>query len=437
MQVEKNHIYELVINEDIDGVYAVSLVDEPAIEKDFVYFSKVKQIDNKEIIEFQSINEEKREVVGVLLIPNQQIFRRDKNGIDYYVYMSEETVYETQKKFFRDKNQSNTTIQHNLMAEGNYIFESYITETEKDTKAIKYGYTDLPKGSWIVKMKIDNDETWDLIKNKEIKGFSIEGLYDLNKTNKIKNKMSKTKNKNSKLNSMFKKFVELFKEELKFEYVSVETEEGLLELYVNVEESKVYVIKDEEITSEFAPQGEHTLEDGRTLVVGDNGEFISVSEKDLSEVEMEDKEEKKEEAEMEEDKLEPIEVAKLEDGTEVKIFEHDGQMVAMIGEGFAPAGEHKFEDGSIIEVAEEGIIIATTPSEEVVMKEDDKKEKTDYSAVLKELKSLRTEVAELKKVNAKLSKLPADSKIDLSKVTPSKPLEKWELMLHNLQNNKK
>lgn len=166
-------IVELVISEENEAltIDAISLVTNPAIEQDFVYFSK-----EKNNLTFAKVDEEKRELISPALIPNKQIFRYDANtDSEYYVYFSKNTVKFAAYSYLKHNNHHKATEQHNDRVSGVLTVESWIKEGDKD-KSNMYGY-DLPVGTWFVKMKIENDEIWNRIKSGELKGLSIEGYF--------------------------------------------------------------------------------------------------------------------------------------------------------------------------------------------------------------------------------------------------------------------
>tara|TARA_R100001463_G_scaffold55868_1_gene107678 strand:+ start:139 stop:852 length:714 start_codon:yes stop_codon:yes gene_type:complete len=173
-------IVELVINDDNQelAIDAISLVSAPAIEQDFVYFGK-----EKNNLTFAKVDQEKRMLVSPALIPNKQIFRYDPNtDSEYYVYFSPETVRKSAELYLKHNNHHKATHEHNERVSGVLTTESWIIEDPKMDKSRLYGY-DLPKGTWMVSMKINNDELWNKIKAGELKGLSIEGYF----TDKMEN----------------------------------------------------------------------------------------------------------------------------------------------------------------------------------------------------------------------------------------------------------
>ena len=164
-------IVELILdeeNEEMVGIEAVSIVENPAIESDFIALADQE-------IKLAKVDDEKRIVMGAALIPNKPIFRK-RNDTMFYVYFSEDTVRRSSELFFQNGNQSNATLEHQMKANGLTVVESWIVEGEQDKSRI-YGL-EVPKGTWMISMKITDDELWAEIKEgKKYKGFSIEGFY--------------------------------------------------------------------------------------------------------------------------------------------------------------------------------------------------------------------------------------------------------------------
>ena len=170
---KKTSIVELVISDENQEltIDAISLVTSPALETDFVYFSK-----EKNNLTFAKVDEEKRELISPALIPNKQVFRYDPNtDSEYYVYFSKETVKKSAYLYLKHNNHHKATEQHNERVSGVLTVESWIKEGDQD-KSNLYGYN-LGVGTWFVKMKIENDELWQKIKEGELKGLSIEGYF--------------------------------------------------------------------------------------------------------------------------------------------------------------------------------------------------------------------------------------------------------------------
>jgi hypothetical protein len=141
--------------------------------------SKINSIDREKMSKqnFQ-VDEDKRIVVGPAMVPNLKIFRKDKKGNPYYVVFKEDTIKMIMEKYMRNKYTDNNDTEHNgEAAEDVYVVESWIKEDEND-KSNKYGYKDLPVGTWFVSMKVRNDDVWKMVKEKKLNGFSVSGFFE-------------------------------------------------------------------------------------------------------------------------------------------------------------------------------------------------------------------------------------------------------------------
>ena len=164
-------IVELIIDEkdDQSGIDAISVVMSPAIEENFIHLSK------HEIL-LKEIDAEKRILMGPALVPDKQIYRKnDKTKDEYYIYFSKATIRKASELFLMNANQNNSTLEHSQKLKGLSVVESWIIEGDND-KSKNYGF-DLPQGTWMISMKVNNDEIWDKVKLGEVKGFSIEGYF--------------------------------------------------------------------------------------------------------------------------------------------------------------------------------------------------------------------------------------------------------------------
>jgi hypothetical protein len=165
-------IIELILDEAaIDaGVNAISIVEQPAIESDFIALSKDVEV------KFAEVDNEKRILMGAALIPNKTIFRR--NGEDeFYVYFSKDTIRRASQLFLKTGSQSKSTLEHQMKIEGLTVVESWIVDDSEKDKSAFYGLS-MPVGTWMVSVKVDNEEIWtDFVKTKKVKGFSIEGYF--------------------------------------------------------------------------------------------------------------------------------------------------------------------------------------------------------------------------------------------------------------------
>ncbi len=164
-------IVELILDEDQDasGIEAISIVENPAIEEDFIALKSDE-------VKLAEVSKEKKILMGALLIPNKPIYR--KNGEDeYYIYFSKDTVLKASQMYLTKGNQNNSTLEHQHSLSGLSLVESWLVEDEVHDKSRKYGMN-VPVGTWMGAVKVNNDEVWnDYVKTGKVKGFSIEGYF--------------------------------------------------------------------------------------------------------------------------------------------------------------------------------------------------------------------------------------------------------------------
>ena len=164
-------IVELLLDEEneVTGIDAVSIVESPAIESDFIALAEQE-------VKLAQIDEEKRILMGAALIPDKPIYR-NQDGEEFYIYFSKETVSKAAEMFFKKSNHQNATLEHQQPIEGMTVFESWIVEDPNFDKSKKYGL-EVPAGTWMVSMKVDDESIWqEQVKNDKVFGFSIEGSF--------------------------------------------------------------------------------------------------------------------------------------------------------------------------------------------------------------------------------------------------------------------
>ena len=167
-------VIELIIDEEqeFSGIEAISIVDKPAIQEDFIALSK------QDKVQLADVDTDKRILMGAALIPNKNIYRQDSEEEEgYYIYFSEATVKKASELFLIEGNQNKSTLEHQAELSGLSVVESWIVEDEVHDKSRKYGL-EMPVGTWMVSMKVNNESVWqDYVKTGAVKGFSIEGYF--------------------------------------------------------------------------------------------------------------------------------------------------------------------------------------------------------------------------------------------------------------------
>ena len=163
-------IVELILDEEQEGgIEAISIVESPAIESDFV------ALESQEV-KLAEVDKEKKILLGALLIPNKPIYRNGAEG-DYYIFFSKETIVKASQMYLKNGYQNKSTLEHAKALNGLTLVESWIVESETQDKSRKYGL-DVPVGTWMGAVKVDNDKVWDeYVKTNKVKGFSIEGYF--------------------------------------------------------------------------------------------------------------------------------------------------------------------------------------------------------------------------------------------------------------------
>ena len=271
--------FKVILNdEEENGVFAISHVLDPAIEAMYVFMGNEKDVE----IKLATVSDEKRIVVGPVLIPNQLILRKHPTtGNPFNIFFDAETIKHIQENFVSGSYQNNSTIEHDgeLIKDVSFV-ETWIKEDEVHDKSVLYGF-DQPIGTMFAMQKVKNDDVWnDYIKTGKVKGFSIDGVFDLEKIN-LKSEYMDLKDA-----SIGKKIIDAIKEGFASLSLSTETTEvveiteepikmaqmklkdGVTVLEAeSFEVGKEVVVIAEDGTKTPAPEGEHQLEDDSFIVV--------------------------------------------------------------------------------------------------------------------------------------------------------------------------
>ena len=183
-------IVELILDDDqlAEGISAISIVESPAIESNFIALKNHS-------VQFETVDTEKRILMGPALIPNKPIYRNQDNE-EFYVYFSKATIEKASQLYLKNGNQSKATLEHEISINGLTLVESWLKIDEDHDKSAAYGLND-PVGTWYVAMKVDNAEIWEeYVKTGKVKGFSIEGFFADKSTvmNRHESKLEQLKN---------------------------------------------------------------------------------------------------------------------------------------------------------------------------------------------------------------------------------------------------
>lgn len=259
--MNKLPIYKAIVNaEDESGMITISLVDEPAVEVDFLFYDKdIKPIS------YSIDNEEQRKVTGVVMTCDTPIYRRDENGYEYYIVYDKKTIEFMVEKYLKQNRQNQVDTNHNFeLEDGIYMNEIFIKDTEKGISP--KGFEDVKDGSVFATFHIENDAVWAAIKEGAFKGFSLSGLFGVEKMEYNKQNNNKLSMKLEKLKSALKNLL------IEVEMGEVTTSNGVL--VWNTEEDlkegdRVRKLDVETDTEVDAEDGEYRTEDKKIIIVKD------------------------------------------------------------------------------------------------------------------------------------------------------------------------
>lgn len=184
--------------------YAISMVEAPAIESDFVALSKEEEM--KVFLE----KDERHMVYGAALIPEKDIYRYDGEH-EFYISFTKDSIEKMSQDFMKNYRQNEVTLDHEEMANDITITESWLVEDPYKDKANALGI-DVPQGTWMVGMKVNQIDVWERIKSGELKGFSVESIIQLEEFSKQNNNMETNEQTEMLLERVNKAIKEAFKE---------------------------------------------------------------------------------------------------------------------------------------------------------------------------------------------------------------------------------
>ena len=240
--MNKLPIYNAEIKDERDGIIAISFVEEPAVESNFMLFGKQ--------IPLFFANEEKRNILGVIMRADFPIYRRDKDGNEFYITYSADTIAKMAQKYFVSGAVNMTSTDHSGEAlDGVSLVQWYIKDTDKGIAP--NGFDDVKDGSLFAEFHIENENLWTACKDGTFKGFSLEGYFTTEKTNLKSNKME---NKiMQKVRELLVKLAKVTTDKGELSY------EGDLEVGTEVVDANGVAVSD----------GDYTLEDGKIIVIKD------------------------------------------------------------------------------------------------------------------------------------------------------------------------
>jgi len=248
---------------ETQGVYGISLVESPAMESQFIALA------SQEPLHLKAIDSEKRILLGAVLIPDKPIYR-NQGGKEFNIVFPAETIRLTSENYHRQGYQNNSTLEHNeeLKLSGVTFVESWIKEDMVNDKSAMHGFNE-PIGTWFASMKVDSDEVWnDFVKTGKVKGFSIDGLFDLEKINL---KSESNMNVTEIVDAIKQGFASIsLKKETELKLGSIMTQDQSLKIEFEgdtIAKKMQVFLTAEDGTKMDVPDGEYVLEDGMSIVV--------------------------------------------------------------------------------------------------------------------------------------------------------------------------
>ncbi len=249
------------------GVFGISLVEQPAMEGNFIALSEAG-------VKLSVANEEERILIGLVLEPNKPIYR-NQDGEEFYVTFSERTIKDLAFGFYKGGHQQYSSLEHSGRIQGVTFVESWIVEDSQNDKSRALGLS-YPKGSWMATMKVDSDEIWNgYVKTGKVKGFSIDALVSLKEVNFKSNiKMNDTKKIADAIKDGFESALAFLKKGKNIALGAIKTSDDDVVIQYEGDAltpgARVWIVAED--SSEVPlPVGEYELEDKKLLVVTEEG----------------------------------------------------------------------------------------------------------------------------------------------------------------------
>lgn len=269
-------VYEVLFDPTKDmGIYALSVVNDPAMESHFIALSK----EQPQKVQLAKVDEEQRILLGVALIPDKPI-KRIIEDREVYITFPKKTIREAAHTFLKNQYNNNSSLEHEVKLNGMTVVESWMVDNPELDKTKHYGL-EAPEGSWVAAMKVDDETVWnEYVKTGKVKGFSIDALFSLNKLELNKEQMSDKKTIAQEIKEGFQEIKNLFlskeeKQEDKSGNADSETKVELAKAVledgseIEFEGDEIVVGTAITIDGEPAPDGELVLEDGRKLTIAE------------------------------------------------------------------------------------------------------------------------------------------------------------------------
>lgn len=392
-------VFDVFVTDEETGMLKISLVDEPAVMKDFLAF------DTHRRMQMYSVqDEEKRLLLGVVARANFPIYRKDERLGEYFIVFKPDTIRQLAEKYLAESRQNNVNLMHRegTDVEGVQMVQWFIQDTEKGI--VPAGF-DVPDGSLFAEFHVLNDEVWAAVKDGTYKGFSLEGVFDLAPEHEVAEVSEMVEDCDGMFSRIMKKAqtiltdtnmskIDRFKAALAKFFAalgSVSTDKGIIS-WDGEEDLKAgdeVFILDGEGNRSTPEDGDYITTDAKTIVVADGR---------VSEI-------KDPEAEVE------TEFGKLD--TDKGILSWEGEEDLKAGDAVyidgnpAPDGEYRTEDGKVIVVVEGVVAEIRDDAAEVAPEDPAPAENPEDEELRKENQALRAQIDELTRKVEELSRQSA------------------------------
>jgi len=389
-------VFDAFVTDEDTGMLKISLVDEPAVMKDFMAF------DSHRKYQMYSVqDEEKRILLGVVARANFPIYRKDERLGEYFIVYKPDTIRKMAEKYLAESRQNNVNLMHRTDVEGVRMVQWFIQDSERGV--VPAGF-DVPDGSLFAEFHVLNDDVWAAVKDGTYKGFSLEGFFDLAPEQEIAAAAEPVEDCDSMFSKIMKKAqsilneknmskIERFKAALAKFFAalgSVSTDKGVLS-WDGDEDLKagdeVFVL-DGEGNRSVPEDGDYITTDAKTIVVAE-GRVAEIKDPEA-------------EVETEFGKVETDKGTLSWEGEEDL---KEGDAVFIEGEP-APDGEYRTEDGKVIVVVE-GIVAEIKDAAAEVAPEPEPEPEPVDEELRKENTVLRAQVEELTRKVEELSRMSA------------------------------
>lgn len=269
-------VFQAVINDDEEGMLRISLVDAPAVMSDFMKFAEQKPVQL-----FSIEDEGKRLVYGVVMRADFPIYRVGPSGNEFYMIFKADTIRKMAQKYLAEGRQNEVNLMHVDGSEVNGVemVQFFIKDTAKGIAPA--GFDDIADGSLFAEFHVLNDEVWAQVKDGTFKGFSLEGVFDLEPeedegwinevVEEVGGLFEKYIPKFEKMNNKIAKIKAALAKALAVAFGQVTTDKGILE-WDGEEDLKIgdeVYMTGEDGTRVAAEDGDYTLDDGKVIRVAD------------------------------------------------------------------------------------------------------------------------------------------------------------------------